>query len=163
MGDLIGPRIVGWLNWPFFAWNSCFPETSISGTLHLLYVLLIHLHFVVVKTIGRNCAKTPFALTAVSSLRARSWGRGEGYERRPRPPRACSQSYGPEEQLHRINWRNCRAGAGQRSAEQGVHDCHWLPMPKPLSTFFIFSHISLFQTHFYTLKISKIIYRFSQG
>ena len=76
---MIGPRLVGWLNWPFFAWNSCFPETSISGTLHLLYVLLIQLHFVIVKRrIGRNCAKTPFALTAVSSLRARSWGGERG-------------------------------------------------------------------------------------
>ena len=54
----------------------CLKLLLICVTLHLLYVLLIQLHFVVVKRMGRICAKTPFALTAVSSLRARSWGGG---------------------------------------------------------------------------------------
>ena len=50
LGDLIGPRIVECLNRPFFAWNSCLKEkTAFPFNLHLLYVLLIQLHFVVFK------------------------------------------------------------------------------------------------------------------
>ena len=55
-----------------------FKKNSISVNLHLLYVLLIQLHFVVLK--GGIKGAPP-----------------------PPPPRACSQSYGREEQLRRIN------------------------------------------------------------
>ena len=158
------PRILGWLNWPFFDWNSCLKNTAFALLCICYMCCSSNFTLLLLRGWAEFVQKHPLHwLQSVACEHALGGGGRKG----GLAPQELARRLAARRTLHAALTTDRRNSCiwstkgtvrarGNGWLKQGVSDCYWLLMPEPLSTFFIFSHISLFHTHFYTLKINKI-------